>query len=139
MERFDFFCAVGTDKQQLIETLEFLVPRLHFSITGFCQDTKGPLVLCHPYDSHLEDGKFQKYPFTVNASTVAEHILTWISELSEEQLEKMKCVPDGYEEDYEIGWCIFTPDWYSDEYEVDCYSYGETLLAVKPRIVQYGK
>lgn len=139
MEHFDFFCAVGTDKQQLIDTLEFLLPRLVFNITGFCQDTKGPLVLCHPYDSSIECGKLQKYPFTVTATMLAEHILTWISELTEAQLEQMKCVPSGYEEGYDIGWCLFTPDWYSDEYEVDCYSYGETLLAAKPRIVQYGK
>lgn len=139
MERFDFFCAVGTDKQTLVDTLEFLLPRVVANITGFCYDDRGALVLCRPYDRSLESGKFQKYPFTVTAAMLAEHITTWISELTSEQLDKVSCTPTGYEEDYDIGWCLFTPDWYSDEYEVSCYSYGETVLAVKPKIVEYGK
>lgn len=44
----------------------------------------------------------------------------------------------GYEEDVEYGWELFSPDWYSEEYQVIPYSlFAE--LACKPAVIEREK
>lgn len=34
---------------------------------------------------------------------------------------------------------LFTLDWYSDEHKINRYTWGKTVLAVKPKLIEYGK
>lgn len=100
-------------------------------------DKSGAPVLL--FMSYGDDAK--EYPFPINADNaevLAAHIRNYISQLTDEDLKAFHCEPTGYEEDYEIGFEIFTPDWYSDEYGIDDYD-ESVLLAVKPKFIEYGK
>jgi hypothetical protein len=56
-----------------------------------------------------------------------------------DDLRKMGAEPSGYEESYNIGFELFTLDWYSDEHKINRYTWGKTVLAVKPKLIEYGK
>lgn len=138
----------GTDKSLLTQCLEFVMPKVTFSgvagINGFHIDTqKGWLCLCS-YNTKREGGVpsiARLYPMRMNASMLAEQILNWLADLTPDELLSMGCdISDNCWEDPEIGWCVFIPDWYSEDYGVTSYhSCGIQHLCVKPIVVDTGK
>lgn len=128
------FTAAGDSKELLIKTLEFIISINKIKIKGFFIDSTGYLVFCSYTNS-----KETPYPYEQTTISLSEHIYQYINNLSDEELSSMKCEPSGYEEDYSIGWELFIPDHYSDEYGITNYSFGKTELAVKPRLIEYGK
>ena len=142
------FSACGRCKDiELLEKLLLdIIPHLEcnyingykFSTAPFNSD-KTILVFC----SYNDDEDFKSYPFEITAtqtgaSILANHIISYIENLSEKQLKQLGCAPTGYEEDYEIGWCVFIPNTRNDQFGIDSYG-GDTVLAAKPYFIEYGK
>lgn len=134
---FNTFTASGDSKQLLLETLEFIIAKGKLNLKGFFIDRTGYLVLCSYVSEENENEK--AYPFIPTPVCIVEHVFQYLSELTDEELASMGCEPSGYEEDYEIGWELFIPECGSDVYSVTDYSWGKTVLAVKPKLIEYGK
>lgn len=133
--KFEKFTVVGDSKELLIKTLDFIMSTNKIKVKGFfIEEKNGYLVFC----SYTND-KDTTYPFEQTSVSLTEHIYQYIDSLSEEQLAAMGCEPNGYEEEYSIGWELFIPDWYSDDHCIDNYTWGKTVLAVKPSFIEYGK
>lgn len=145
------FSAVGScrNKDALEKILKTMLPMIDYgdcTISGYCltkaevQDANVLVFL-----SYEQDKNYNAYPFEISAESdegiqiLVNHIINYIKSLSEKDLAAFECEPSGYEEDYEIGWELYTPDWYSDEHGIDKYTCGQTVLAVKPHFLEYGK
>lgn len=142
-QSFDCIRLSGNTKDLLVDALNFLVEHITFPINSFLVDDTGYLVLCHTFlhnGVRTQSGFLTNmYPFEPNAIVLAEHIYQYLNNLTNAQREAMGAAPDGSEESYEYGWELFTPDWYSDDYKITDYRDGSTLLAVKPKLIEYGK
>ncbi len=132
---FNTFTASGESKELLLNTLDFIMRKI--DIRGFYFDRTGYLVFCSRVNEQNKNEK--EYPFMATPVLVAEHVFQYLSELTDEELTLMECEPTGYEEDYDIGWELFIPECGSDVYSVTDYSWGKTVLAVKPKLIEHGK
>jgi hypothetical protein len=128
------FTAAGDSKVLLTEVLRFIISTNQLTLEGFYIDRTGYLVFCE----YVGEGE-TKYPYEQTPVSLTEHIYQYITSLSDEELASMGCEPSGYEEDYSIGWEIFIPDYCSDNYDITDYTWGKTVLAVKPKLIEYGK
>ena len=138
MARFKTFVTSGDSKQILIEALEFITTKNRIEIKGFYIDRTGYLVFCSYVDEKKENEKV--YPFIPTPVCIAEQVIQYLHSLTDEELASMECEPSGYEEEYEIGWELFIPESsYDEKYSVTDYTWGKTVLAVKPKLIEYGK
>ena len=146
------FSASGTcDDIELLHTvLKNNLPLLNGSgkISGYRMTQKynsenernNILLFC----TNMKEKGYQPYPYVIDTQNgtdimlLVSHIMNYIDNLTNEDLIALGCEPEGDEEDYEIGWEIYTPDWYSETYGVEDYS-EDIVLAVKPKFLEYGK
>lgn len=133
---FEKFAAVGETKELLIRTLDFVMDINRIDIKGFFIDETGYLVFCQYIDE--TETKEKEYPYIQTSVSLTEHIYQYIDNLSEEAMEKMKCVPTGYEESYVICWELFIPTAHG-EYEIESYEWYKNALAVRPKLIERGK
>lgn len=145
------FVAAGScrDKELLTNTLKFILESNREHIYGFRMDSNkynegctsnSILVLT---SSPKASESTTKYPFEIRYDNegigiLTSHILEYISNFSDDDLEQFGEEVTGYEEDYEIGWEVFIPDWYTAEHGIDNYSILD-VLAVRPVKLEYGK
>ncbi len=135
---FERVMISSSDFSLLVPALEFVMNRLSCSgIDSFTIDAESRcLVFCE----NGGEGAYTKYPFTVTPELLAGHITTWINELPAEDRRFFNVLPSGTEEYAENGWCIFKPDCYRDGVcGIGDYEEGETLLAVRPVRIEFGK
>lgn len=134
------FHMCGSSKSDLIDCLKFL----NLSIQSFkiCNlkhskiEGKHSPVLTFK-DSPCPRKDYINYPFNPTSEVIAEHIYDYLSKLSDDDIEALGAAPTGDEEGCEIGWEIFYPDWYSDNYGLDEWDFQ--ILAVKPALIEWGK
>ena len=148
------FSASGScdDISMLKNILSTIFPYLNYNIEieGFIftkaysqyDNNNNILVFCT--GNYDDNSTYKEYPFSIQnnengISMLATHIIEYINSLSDEDLKQLGMEPTGYEEDYEIGWNIFIPDWYFEEYGIEDYTSNATILAVKPAFIEYGK
>ena len=82
---------------------------------------------------HIDDpndtNKVIPYPYEIkdvnrtDLMFIASQIFRYIDSLDYDTLEAFDCVGSGYEEHGEIGWELFTPDWYSKYYGLKNYTW----------------
>lgn len=137
MTELESFACSGTDKEAFIKALDFITGINEYDTNGFFIDTTGYLVFCK-YISENKQNEMA-YPFKQTSISLAEHAFSYLESLSDDDLRKMGAEPSGYEESYNIGFELFTLDWYSDEHKINRYTWGKTVLAVKPKLIEYGK
>lgn len=156
MSKINSFSASGScnDKDALKSILKCILPLMNCrEINGYMLDNminyknniddidKNVLVI---KSSKLRDNEYIEYPYKINClddkdlEMLASHICMYIHRLNDIDIEAFGCTPSGYEEDCELGWELFTPDWYSNEMGIQNYNYN-TILAVKPKLIEYGK
>lgn len=103
------------------------------SITGFRVDTTGRLVFC------TDSSKKQtRYPFPPSVNVLAEHIINYISGISEDDLHKFGEEVTGYEEEYAIGYELYSNDYATDNHTIDDNTFSD-VFAVKPIKLEWGK
>lgn len=130
----------GEGKSLLIDGLSFILKVKELSptdIKGFFVDDTGILVFTT--DGDEKEKHTQMYNIHVNEIILAEQIAHYIQSRTHEEYALLKCIASGYEEDYCIGWELFTPNYCCEGYEIEKYESGETILAVKPIIIEWGK
>lgn len=154
MSNLKSFTASGScsDKEMLKKTILFVMSYLNYgcNIVGYSMDklsnseSKSQNILVF-YAYKSEHDCASLYPFKIEANNeegidiLAAHIVNYIKSLNSEDLTELNCDPSGYEEDYEIGWEIFIPKWGDEEYSINSYTWGKTVLAVKPKFIEHGK
>ena len=149
MEHYKAFSISGLDKELLEKALTLnkdLIEDFN-KINCFYVDERGILVLCYAHKDTMEKDGYTPYPFTVTVGMLAEHIMTAISEVSEEQLELLGEAENGYEESVEYGWRLFKPvgTYYKNDTpkenrdRVSKYSWCDVVLAAQPIKIEYGK
>ena len=149
MEHYKSFSVSGQGKELLEKTLELNKEYIKYfkDINCFYIDKRGILVMCHCKPENMEKEGYTPYPFTVSTGMLAEHILTAVDEVSEEQLELLGEAENGYEEDFEYGWKVFKPvgTYYESDTKkennncVSKYDWYHTVLAAQPIKIEYGK
>lgn len=139
------FAISGKNKKDLIQTLTFIQTITGQQPKGFCLAD-----MCHSEIENIKpkalvfldyvtnDKKNQTYPFQMTPIALAEQIEQYINNMDSEQLAAFGEEPNGYEEEYEYGWELFSPDWYSDKYGIEDYDMA-TQFAVRPKKLEYGK
>lgn len=142
MGKVERFVFQTDDINKLADALEFIVnqlePKTGFNeINAFGIDKKGYLVFWHLYDNETEEGVV-RYPMRVDKTILTQQIANWVADLNLQQLADMGCTSDPYAEEEEVGYELFIPKWYG-EHEIDSYECWQTLLAVRPVMIQYGK
>lgn len=141
--KFKTFCASGHSKELLLDTLKFITKHISLTtnhtnlIDGFYKDKNGILVFCKKQKNDKDS--IITYPFQPTETVLVEHIYQYLNELSTDELTALNAMPDDYDEESTLGWELFIPDWYSDEHGISNYTFGKTLLAVKPKIIESGK
>lgn len=149
MEHYKTFQVSGVGKEILELALELnkeMIPNFN-NINCFFIDKRGILVFCQAREEDMERYGYEKYPFKLTVGMMAEHILSIIESISEENLEKIDQTPSGYEEDYEYGWRVFIPEgtyWDDEKKEynknrISNYDWYRTVLAAYPVLIEYGK
>lgn len=103
------------------------------SITGFRIDKTGRLIFC-------TDGRSDqiRYPFPPSVNVLAEHIMSYISSIPEDDLEKFGEAVTGYEEEYAIGYELYSNDYSSYDHRIDDNTFSD-VFAVKPIKLEWGK
>lgn len=81
-----------------------------------------------------------EYPFKMTSETLAEQIDQFIHSFTESDLARYGIEEEEFDcaEEYDIGWELFRPDWYSEEHGIREYTLSDTI-AVKPVLITYGK
>lgn len=102
------------------------------SITGFRIDKTGRLVFCTDKRSDQI-----RYPFTPSVNVLAEHIINYISNISEYELEKFGEEVTGYEEEYAIGYELYSNDYNTDNHTIDDSTFSD-VFAIKPIKLEWG-
>ena len=134
------FAMASASWEDLTKLFQFFSKELDLSIDS-CEfttmlhsnmpDHPAPVLL---FGSHLD----HTYPFPPTAETLTENARYWMSTLTEKDKQAHNAVPGGWEEECELGWELFKPDWYSDEYGIQNYQLFCTL-ALRPCLIEYGK
>ena len=137
MKELYSFAISSNGKEDLKRCLDFLLQSIDikaFSYEDMRKENKCRCLVFHTY----KVGSNETYPFPVNSIILAEQIQQWLDSLNTEDFKKFMAYPTGYEESYEIGWELFSPDWYSLEYGIENYELS-MAIAVKPKLLEYGK
>lgn len=103
------------------------------NITGFRIDKTGRLVFCID-----RRGDQIRYPFPPSVNVLAEHIISYISSIPEDDLEKFGEEVTGYEEEYAIGYELYSNDYSTDNHTIDDNTFSD-VFAVKPIKLEWGK
>lgn len=132
------FSLSGSGKTDLNMCLDFILTHTDgieaFSYEEMEKPDRPTCLVFHSYET--KDS--QKYGFPVNSVILAEQITQWLDALDELELRKFGARPNGSEESYEMGWELFSPDWYSIQHGIANYELS-MVLAIKPKLLEWGK
>lgn len=144
MFTFRTFSISGKDRNALEDVLRFLMETQGFRPvkTGYgtltARETGQVLLI----GEQLADSARQQmeYPFKMTPETLAEQIEQFVHSFTESDLARYGIEEEEFDcaEEYDIGWELFRPDWYSKEHGIREYTLFD-LIAVKPVLLTYGK
>ena len=144
MFTFRTFSISGDNRTALEAVLRFLMETQGFRPvkTGYGTLTAWETGHVLLIGEQLADSARQQmeYPFKMTSETLAEQIDQFIHSFTESDLARYGIEEEEFDcaEEYDIGWELFRPDWYSEEHGIREYTLFD-LIAVKPVLITYGK
>ena len=128
----------GTDLDTMFDIIAIYLKKTNMQITSFqftkkAQTDKKILVFCtcNPENS-------TPYPLKPTIPILKEHARQYLSDYCIDHIQEFFKEDLYISDSDEIGYEIFTPDWYSDEHGLSDYSIFQ-ILAVQPILIQNGK
>ena len=144
MFTFRTFSISGDNRTALEAVLRFLMETQGFRPvkTGYGTLTAWETGHVLLIGEQLADSARQQmeYPFKMTSETLAEQIDQFIHSFTESDLARYGIEEEEFDcaEEYDLGWDLFRPDWYSEEHGIREYTLFD-LIAVKPVLITYGK
>lgn len=123
------FAITGTEKEELVDTCEFLLSQ-QYEIKSMDLDPEKRILIFYNNENY---GK--PFPMKMTPAIMAEIVEQFIEETPQSEFNALL---SGHEEFFTNAWELFSPDWYSDEHGLEDYN-TSAVIACRPNVVEYTK